>query len=230
MSKPTTFSEAITRAFTNLMENVHTSIPGKIVTYENRIASVKPMVQRKLSDGTFLDLPIIEEVPVIFPGATNVGLSFPLTEGDPVFILFTERSIEDWFSTGNNSQPQDPRRFSLTDAVAIPGIPYTGSNLPTASGDDLQLTYNNSNVTIKQDGEISIVNENGSLLIKSNGNIEQNGNSKSFVTYTELNTALQGLVTAINAAFGTKLDGGGTPGTLVLDISASQTITIKTGG
>ena len=68
------------------------------------------------------------------------------------------------------------------------------------------------------------------IKLDADGNIEINGDSKSFVTYAELNTALQSLVTAINTTFGTKLDGGGTTGALSLDISAAETTTVKTGG
>jgi len=66
--------------------------------------------------------------------------------------------------------------------------------------------------------------------LDASGNIKLNGDTKRLVTYAELNTALQALVTAINTAFASKLDGGGTPGTLSLDISAAETQTIRTGG
>lgn len=62
------------------------------------------------------------------------------------------------------------------------------------------------------------------------GLIKLNGDSKSFVTHLELNTSLQAYVTAVNALFATKLDGGGTAGTATLDISSAATTTIKTGG
>lgn len=62
------------------------------------------------------------------------------------------------------------------------------------------------------------------------GNIELNGNSKKFVTHAELNTALQTFVTSLNTNLASKLDGGGTAGVLTIDISASETTTVKTGG
>lgn len=60
--------------------------------------------------------------------------------------------------------------------------------------------------------------------------IELNGNSKSFVTYSELNSALQSLVSSINTAIGTKQDGPGATPSLTLDISSAETSSIKTGG
>lgn len=68
------------------------------------------------------------------------------------------------------------------------------------------------------------------IALDASGNIKLNGSSKRLVTYAELNTALQAFKTALNAALATKLDGGGSPGVLALDISASETQTVRTGG
>ncbi len=66
--------------------------------------------------------------------------------------------------------------------------------------------------------------------LDGDGNIDLNGDSKKLVTYAELNTALQSLVTAINAALALKSDGAGSAGTLTLDISAAETQSLRTGG
>jgi len=68
------------------------------------------------------------------------------------------------------------------------------------------------------------------IYLDTSGNIALNGNTKRLVTYAELNTALQLLVTAINGALATKANGSGSAGTLTLDISAAQTTTVRTGG
>ena len=60
--------------------------------------------------------------------------------------------------------------------------------------------------------------------------IDLNGASKSLVTHGALTTALQTFVTAVNLLMATKLDGGGSPGTLTIDISSAATTTVKTGG
>lgn len=65
------------------------------------------------------------------------------------------------------------------------------------------------------------------IKILSDGIIEVNGNADTAVSYTDLNTALQSFVIAINALFATKLDGGGTAGTLTLDISGANVTTVK---
>jgi len=59
------------------------------------------------------------------------------------------------------------------------------------------------------------------------GNVIHNQGAKSVVTYAALDAALQLLVTAINAAFATKLNGAGAAGGLALDISLSESPTVK---
>ncbi len=121
--------------------------------------------------------------------------------------------------------------------------------LSTISG--LDTTYENIQFTMYQDGGISFHNRNdGShgyiqnsstyMIMNSEGvidvmgsSIELNGNTKTFVTHTELDTALQTFITALNLHTHPDPTSGttGIPSTsMSLDISSSQTTTIKTGG
>ena len=96
------------------------------------------------------------------------------------------------------------------------------------------LNYN-LNINISA-GETAIysTDANGTLKARidldASGVIKLNGETKRLVTYGELNTALGLMVTAINAAFATKLNGAGAAGTVTLNISAAETTTVKTGG
>jgi len=71
-------------------------------------------------------------------------------------------------------------------------------------------------------------------IFKADGTIELNGSSKTFVTHAELNTALQGFITALNLHTHTSAAPGSptTPpvASMSLNISSAATTTIKTGG
>jgi len=103
--------------------------------------------------------------------------------------------------------------------------------------DGMQIyTKSGATITISNAGDLTIINS-GATTISTAGKItadgtaiELNGATKSLVTHAELSTALSGFISALNLALGTKLDGGGTPGTLTLDISGAATTTVKTGG
>jgi hypothetical protein len=209
------FSDVVKKIIESYLLKVHTCIPGKIESYEpaTKKATVKPLIKFKVNNET-LSYPVIDNVPVVFQGTQNAIITFPISPGDGCLIIFSEQSMENYLSSvGNEVDPGDDRRYSINDAICIPGLfPF---------GDPGKVSDNNDNLIIEID------NAN----IRVNGqNIELNGNTKRFVTYTELNTALQLMVTAINANFATKLNGAGSPGTVTLDISAAETQTIKTGG
>ncbi len=96
------------------------------------------------------------------------------------------------------------------------------------------LNYN-LNINISA-GETAIYSTDSAGALKAridldaSGNIKLNGATKRLVTYAELNTALGTFLTALNAKFATKADGGGAAGGLSLDISAAETQTVRTGG
>lgn len=92
----------------------------------------------------------------------------------------------------------------------------------------------------------TITLEDGVVKIESSGDIELNGNSKRLVTYAELNTAMSAFQASVDAAIAGAIVGhthaGVMPGSSVttpgsgaapatsVDISSSETQTIKTGG
>jgi len=70
-------------------------------------------------------------------------------------------------------------------------------------------------------------NQQGFINLKNDGTIEINGDTDNAVSYSDLNTALQGLASAINSSLATKQDGSGTAGTLTLDLSAAKVNEVK---
>jgi len=65
------------------------------------------------------------------------------------------------------------------------------------------------------------------IYLKNDGTIELNDADDSAVLFSKLDAKLQILVTAINAAFATKQDSTGAPGTLSLDLSTAESQTLK---
>jgi hypothetical protein len=60
-----------------------------------------------------------------------------------------------------------------------------------------------------------------------NGNIIINQGANHATQWEALNTKLQALVTAINAALATKSNGSGSAGTLTLDLTSAEVTTVK---
>jgi hypothetical protein len=194
------------------LRNVHTMIPGKIESYsghDTRKATVKPLVKFLTVDGQSLEIPPIANVPVIFPSSAGFSILFPLKKGDGCEIRFSESGIGNFLNGKVEVDADSLARFQLTDAVCTPGL-WSFKNVP------------------ESDSTIEIDN-NGDINIDSKNEIHLNGDSKNLVSHAELNTALQSMIVAINSTFATKLDGGGSPGVVSLDITTSKINTVKAG-
>jgi len=155
------------------MESFNTCLPGTFETYNfsSQKASVQPMLTKKYADGVVQTFKPIAEVPVMFPRTKNSGITFPISRGDGCLILFTQRSMELYLNSGKISNPGDPRKFDLSDAVAIPGLfTFNQENL-ASNNDDLELHHNGIKITIKKNKDIEI-GTNQKITIKSNGDIE----------------------------------------------------------
>lgn len=158
MPNPVTLNDAAKAVVDYRLNNLHTAMPGAIVTYdfEQQKASVQPLLNKVWADGTTTPYPILENVPVMLPRVAGGGLTFPVVEGDTCLLLFIERSTDLWLTVGGQVSPDDPRKFDLSDGVAIMGLfPFTETS--TADNNtDMVLTFEGSTIRIKANGDIVI--------------------------------------------------------------------------
>lgn len=135
--KGNTLNDAIRAAMESRLADLHVSLPGRVESYNmsKQIASVKPLVKKKLLDGSVLSMEVLSNVPVIMPRTAAGSLTFPIARGDYVLLLFAERAIDNWMSLGGEQLPGDPRKHDLSDAIAIPGLfPSNASASPAEEG------------------------------------------------------------------------------------------------
>ncbi len=156
----TEIGEAIRALMMNFLAgNIHTAMPGKVVAYNssNRTADVKPLIKKSNTDGSQTEYPVLPDVPVAIYGTAGAAVVLPISEGDFVLLVFSERAIDRVMKNGKVNNTSQNRMFHLSDAVAFPGIfPRTSSTSPTLSslGSDDITIYNNG-------GKINLIGENG---------------------------------------------------------------------
>lgn len=182
---------------------------GKIekVTPAEQTVEISIQIKRAAADGTSTSLPVLVDCPYFVLQGGGAYIDMPIIAGDFCIVLFNDRDIDTWWDTANLADPHSTRKHSLSDGIALVGI-----NPKTAALD--------------MDGsKTRVINPEG---------IELNGNTKTFVTHAELNTALQTFITALNLHTHTSATSGSPTSTpnasMSVDISASATTTIKTGG
>lgn len=74
-------------------------------------------------------------------------VTFPIVEGMECVLLFSDREIESWFTTGEAAGSAFPRMHSMTDAVAIVGLRSLPKMIEILA-DCLNLFYGTSNISI----------------------------------------------------------------------------------
>ncbi len=126
---PPTYSEVIARAIESRLGDLYTAMPGRVESYDRatQTASVTPQVRRTLpttDEDIYIneDLPVIPNVPVLFPRGGGFSITFDLVKGDYVQLVFQMFSTAQWRQTGEVSDPEDVRLHSPGSAFAIPGI------------------------------------------------------------------------------------------------------------
>lgn len=133
-----TLANVLRGAIEAQLARVHVSLPGRVERYDatKQLVDVKPLLQETVTDAdgneTPESLPVICNVPVVFPGAGGFRLTFPVAIGDTVLLVFTDRSLDEWLARGGELEPAHLRRHHLSDAVALPGLhpfsaPWTGA-------------------------------------------------------------------------------------------------------
>lgn len=113
-----------------------TAIPGIIqsVEFANMTCVVQPALQAIVVDENGLqkavDLPLLLDVPIVFPSGGGFLTTFPLAAGNEVLVVFSSRCIDAWWQSGGIQQAMEARMHDLSDGFAIPGP----SSVPNVAG------------------------------------------------------------------------------------------------
>jgi len=160
------FPDILKQAIEGHLDTIHTAIPGYITAYDytTKKASVQPAIKRVFADNTQLKLPIITNVPVVWPGTSKGVLHFEITPGkDSCLLVFSERSLENWLSTdptSGDTEPGDPRQFSLADAICIPGLfSLSSPGKVGTTGKGVELLWDKGSISIDDSNKIGIKND-----------------------------------------------------------------------
>lgn len=142
------------------LSEVHTSIPGEIVSYDydKNLAVVRPLLKRKyVGEELPVDLPTIANVTVCFPRMGPGHLRFPILPKMTGEIIFQERSIDKWSVGGGSVDPEDARRHNLSDATFWPGlVPNNDPIASTAAETSLELKLKGSYIEILDNGKFKV--------------------------------------------------------------------------
>lgn len=166
--------------------------------------------QLKTLSGKSLSATVTTSVEVLTLSGAGFALKFDYKKGDRVLLL----GLKDYV-------PEVGKVTSATETTAY--LHYSRETLKA-----LPLCV------FSDEAKVKVEIEAGTVKVTTEKKIELNGNSKQFVTWAELNQALQGLVNALNSHTHSNGNQGSPTGgpmiSMSLDISSSKTKTVLTGG
>jgi hypothetical protein len=119
--------EMLRAAMDGLQARLWTALPGIVQSFDASAMTcvVQPSIQGRLTavDGaeTLVDMPLLPDVPVVFPGGGGCTLTFPVKAGDECLVIFAARGIDYWWQSGGVQKPAETRRHDLSDGFAIIG-------------------------------------------------------------------------------------------------------------
>lgn len=155
----------------DVMFNLRCCIPCIVQSYDPEKGTVEcqPAVREKIinqnEENEYRNLPLLLNVPVVFPSNSEYAVTFPLEKGDECLVLFSDLSIDNFWQKGNVQNPIEDRRHDLSDGIAIPC--------------NMSLTKE------RRTGDGLLLSSSGASILISGSEITFSGGSRR-ITFTQL--------------------------------------------
>ncbi|MFM3842788.1 Gp138 family membrane-puncturing spike protein [Klebsiella pneumoniae] len=193
-----------------IMSAMRVAMPGIIQSFDPDAvtAVVQPAIKGAEQDESgaevSVNLPLLVDVPVVFPRGGGCTLTFPVSEGDECLVIFADRCIDFWWQSGGVQEPVDGRMHDLSDAFCIVGpqsqakkiggISTTGAQLRTDDGSAFIEVAAGGDITATTAGSATI----NAPEIVLNGNVTINGNLSQGMGERGGTATMHGPVTVTN--------------------------------
>lgn len=111
---------------TEIFRDLYVMRPGEIQSFDSATASATVKLKVKewtdYAGGKSQALPILADVPVIILQGGGSWVEFPIQKGDPCLVFFSDRDIDNWWTSGNETTPNSLRKHDLSDCIAVVGV------------------------------------------------------------------------------------------------------------
>ena len=188
-----------------IMKSLRVAIPAKIVSvnYSNMTCECQPLIRERLrkSDGEYVgvDLPLLLDVPIVYPGSSSYSLTFPLSAGDEGIVIFADMCIDSWWQAGDIQDQFEVRRHDLSDGLFIP----TQLSQPKKYSD---FDTTNFEIRHRESGNGIKITSTG---VQITGTLDVSGNTLIGGNAVISNTSFNGFLSKYNEHTHTSPSGGG---------------------
>ena len=145
------------KSFDNFDFNLRCASPGIIMSFDpdTQTATVQIAITERIkcnadefiakygANVASIEIPILPDVPVVYPCAGDFFLTFPVKAGNECLVVFSDACIDAWFQSGGVQDQMSLRRHDLSDAFAIVGVTSQPHKLTGWSTNSVQLRNKN---------------------------------------------------------------------------------------
>lgn len=160
----------------NIFNSLRVSIPGIIEEFNpvTQTATIKVAIREHVRqpnlDYTWTEIPLLLDVPVVFPRGGGYVMTFPIQKGDECLVVFSDMCIDAWFASGGVQNQIEKRRHDLSDAIAIPGLWSQPKRLEQYSTKHVELRNDSRKMFIRITDETEEAIDIVAPRIRINGN------------------------------------------------------------
>lgn len=169
--------DSIDKRIAKHISNMHTVIPAVIDKFNEETCTVAviPKAQYRMPDGTTIDYPKINNVPLVYPHSGTITIAFPVKKGDNCLLVFGEKSLDYWRYNRDTGKEMS---FDLTDAIAIPSMNPLPDSIVRLAAKEHAVIVKTEGVTLKiSDDGVTI---SGSVAVE--GSMTLNGEPVATIT------------------------------------------------
>ena len=171
--------------------NLRVAMPGIIQSFDatEQTVTVQCAIREKINmdgDLSWQEIPLLLDVPIIFPRAGNYILTMPIQAGDECLVVFGDSCMDAWWQSGGIQNQIDCRRHDLSDGYAIVGLYSQPRRIQNYSTSTAQLRNITGDAYVELSG--SNINIVGTNVTISANNVTIGGSTtidgRSFMGHT----------------------------------------------
>lgn len=172
-------AEVIEDGVRSILSTVHVGLPAKVLSYDaaKQQVDVQPLLRDLdvAADGSVSapEMPVIPNVPVMFPRGGGWHMRWDLDAGDEVWLHFGERAIERWKEAGGLQLAYPLRDFDLSDAVAWPGLSNASNAIPGLATKGMVIGRDDGSAEVRITPEGNITIKGVTLALSLGGDADQ---------------------------------------------------------
>lgn len=183
--------EANRAALDGRQAEIWTALPGIVESFDPvaMTVSVQPSVKGQVQDetgkSTAVNLPLLVDVPVVFPCGGGFTLTHPIKAGDECLVVFASRCIDGWWQGGGVGGAPDNRMHDLSDGIAIVGPRSQAGKLdPPVDTENVQLRTDDgqAHITMMPDYTIRAQNPAAEILMTPAGEVQARADAQIKLT------------------------------------------------